>query len=233
MSAVAERASAKPGLFRRLWRFAWRTVVLVLLIVVALVPVYRFVNPVSTLMVYERLAGVPVGRTWVPLNEIAPSLIASALMAEDGRFCAHGGVDWEELATVIDENGDRPRGASTITMQTVKNLFLWQSRSYVRKAIEIPLALYANAVWGKPRTMELYLNVVDWGPGIFGAEAAARHYFGRSASELTRAQSALLAAALPNPDVRNPADPARSLSARAGRIGEMARASADYTGCLP
>ena len=233
MSVVADRrATGRPGFIRRVWRMVWRVLVVLVFIPIVLVPVYRVANPVSTLMIYDRLTGVAVERTWVPLDDIAPSLVASVLMSEDGKFCSHRGVDWGELALVLDENDERPRGASTIAMQTVKNLFLWQSRSYLRKAIEVPLALYADAVWGKRRTMEIYLNVVEWGPGIFGVEAAAQHYFGRPASRLTGSQSALLAATLPNPDARDPVQPTRNLSAIAGRIAGMARASGAYTGCL-
>jgi monofunctional biosynthetic peptidoglycan transglycosylase len=144
------------------------------------VPVYIVVPPVSTLMIYDRLFG-PIERNWVPLDEMAPSLPASVVMSEDGRFCEHRGVDWRELSRVLERNAGPNRGASTITMQVVKNLFLWTSRSYVRKALEIPLALYADLVWSKRRTMEIYLNIVELGPGIFGAEAAAQHYFKRHA----------------------------------------------------
>ncbi len=232
MSVIAERPSARLGTLRRIWRVVWRIALALALVPVVLVPVYRFVDPLSTLMIYDRLTGVSVRRDWVPLDAIAPSLPAAALMAEDGKFCTHRGVDWSELALVIDDNDGRPRGASTIAMQTVKNVFLWQSRSYVRKALEIPLALYADAVWGKRRTMEIYLNVVEWGPGIFGAEAAAQYYFGRPASRLTRTQAALLVATLPNPESRDPANPTRNLSRLADRIAGMARASGAYTGCL-
>lgn len=235
MSAVAEKSgksAGKPGRLARIWRLLWRVALIVVLLPVVLIPVYRLVPPVSTLMVYSALTGQGMDRTWVPLDEIAPALVASVLMAEDGQFCAHGGVDWDELAKVIEDEDERPRGASTIAMQTVKNLFLWQSRSYVRKAIEIPLALYADFVWGKARTMEIYLNVVEWGPGVFGAEAAARFYFGRSAAELNDGEAALLAATLPNPGVRNPADPGPRLASMARRIEGRAAQAGAYLSCL-
>lgn len=232
VSAIAEKSTPARGAFRRVLRLALRILMVLIVIPLVLVPVYRVANPVSTLMLYERLTGGTVERTWVPLDEIAPSLVNSVLMSEDGRFCSHYGVDWDELARVLEQNAERPRGASTVTMQAVKNLFLWPSRSYVRKAIEMPLALYADAVWGKRRTMEIYLNVVEWGPGVFGAEAAAQHYFGRPASGLTATQSALLAATLPNPSARNPAQPTRNLNAIAHRIAGRARAAGAYIGCL-
>ena len=230
MSAIAERWTSSR---RRIWRIARRVALVLVLIPAVLVPVYRFVPPVSTLMIFDWVIYVgAIERTWVPLKDIAPTLPASVIMSEDGKFCAHGGVDWSELGKVLDRSADRPRGASTIAMQTVKNLFLWTSRSYLRKAIEMPIALYADLLWGKKREMEIYLNVVEWGPGVFGAEAAARHYFKRSAKDLTAGQSALLAAALPNPNIRNPARPTRRLQALARTIAARARASGAYIDCF-
>lgn len=193
---------------------------------------YKVVHPVSTLMIYERLTDGPITREWVPFDDIARSLVASVVMSEDGKYCSHRGVDWKELGRVLDEFDERPRGASTIAMQTVKNLFLWSARSYVRKGIEIPLALYADTVLGKRRLMEIYLNIVELGPGIFGADAAAWHYFGRSASNLSEMQAALLAATLPNPAVRDPGRPSGGLLTRARAIAAQARIAGDYIVCL-
>jgi monofunctional glycosyltransferase len=207
-------------------------VLLLAAIPLLLTPLYKVVRPVSTLMIYDRLADGPIERRWVPLDDIAPSLVASVVMSEDGRYCSHHGVDWEALNLVLADLDGRPRGASTIAMQTVKNLFLWTSRSYVRKAIEIPLALYADAVLGKRRLMEVYLNIAEFGPGIFGAEAAARRYFGRPAKDLSAAQSALLTATLPSPGTRDPANPDRRLQARARAIAGEARIAGAYIVCL-
>ena len=193
---------------------------------------YKAVQPVSTLMIYERLVNGPITRDWVPFDDIARSLVASVVMSEDGKYCSHHGVDWKELDRVLDEFDERPRGASTIAMQTVKNLFLWSARSYVRKGIEIPLALYADTVLGKRRLMEIYLNIVEFGPGIFGAEAAAQRFFGRSAANLSEMQAALLAATLPNPAVRDPGHPSSGLHARAQAIAGQARIAGDYIVCL-
>ena len=193
---------------------------------------YKVVQPVSTLMIYERLVNGPIARDWVPFDDIARSLVASVVMSEDGKYCSHHGVDWKELDRVLDEFDERPRGASTIAMQTVKNLFLWSARSYVRKGIEIPLALYADTVLGKRRLMEIYLNIVEFGPGIFGAEAAAQRFFGRSAANLSEMQAALLAATLPNPAVRDPGHPSSGLLARAQAIAGQARIAGDYIVCL-
>jgi len=226
-------ASPKNKPRRRLWRIVRRVVLIVVLIPLILVPVYAFVRPLSTLMIFEFLVrGGNVERIWVPFAGIAPSLVTSVLMSEDGKYCSHHGVDWGELGKVLDRSDDRPRGASTIAMQAAKNLFLWPSRSYFRKAVEMPIALYADFIWGKQREMEIYLNVVEWGPGIFGAEAAARHYFHRGADTLTAAQSALLAAALPNPVVRDPARPTGALQTLARTIAARARMSGAYIDCL-
>jgi monofunctional biosynthetic peptidoglycan transglycosylase len=234
MSAPASRsrAEARPRRdWRRYLRLAGRVILVLVLIPAVLVPVYLVVPPVSTLMIWSRLFG-PVERDWVPLDDMAPSLIASAVVSEDGRFCEHWGVDWQELSKVLDRSRGPSRGASTIPMQVVKNLFLWNSRSYIRKGLEIPLALYADLVWSKRRMMEIYLNVVEWGPGIFGAEAAARTYFKKSAKQLTANQSALLVAALPNPIDRNPAKPTRFLRSRANTIQARARGAGAYIDCL-
>jgi monofunctional biosynthetic peptidoglycan transglycosylase len=218
---------------RRVWRIVWRVVLVLVLIPVVLVPLYRLVPPPSTLMLYEDVARAGnVQRIWLPLDRIAPVLVTSVMMSEDGRFCSHHGVDWDELTKVIDRPDDRPRGASTIAMQAAKNLFLWPSRSYLRKSVEMPIALYADFVWGKRREMEIYLNIVEWGPGIFGAEAAARHYFNRSAAALTASQAALLAATLPNPAERDPAHPSAGLRSIAGTIAARARMAGGYIDCL-
>ncbi len=230
MSAVAEKTAAGTGLVRRLWRLGWRVALVLVLLPLLLVPLYKAVPPVSALMVGSVLAGAGAQRTWVPLSEISPHLVAAVVMAEDGQYCAHGGVDWEEMGKVL--GADRGGGASTIAMQTAKNLFLWPQRSYVRKGLEMPLAIYADFVLGKPRQLEIYLNIAEWGPGLFGVEAAAQHYFGRPAARLTPRQSALLAGALPQPGVRNPAKPGPVLERAARRIAVRAQAAGAYTGCL-
>ena len=130
------------------------------------------------------------------------------ISSEDGHFCRHRGVDWGELKEAIESAGDGiARGGSTISMQVVKNLFLWPSRSYLRKALEIPLAYVIEALWPKRRILEIYLNIAEWGPGIFGAEAAARYHFRKSALLLTPREAALLAVSLPNPFERQAGRP--------------------------
>ena len=184
---------------------------------VALIILYRFVPVPSTLMLGRWLTLRPVEREWVPLEQISPNLIRAVIASEDQRFCSHRGVDWIELNAVLEDEDGPSRGASTLTMQTAKNVFLWPGRSYLRKGLEIPLAMAIDFAWSKPRVVEVYLNVAEWGEGLFGAEAAAQRYFGKPAARLSAAEAARLAAALPNPLLRNPAKPSRSLQSASAR----------------
>ena len=194
----------------------------------------EFVHPVSTLMLRDLATFKGYERDWVEFDEIAPVVVQSVVMSEDGRFCAHNGVDWTALNKVIDDalDGERPRGASTITMQTAKNLFLWSSRSILRKGLEIPLALWIDLVLTKKRIMEIYLNIAEWGDGIYGIEAVSWTRFGRPASELTARQAALLAVTLPNPYLRNPANPSAGMLRLADLNERRAAGSGGYLGCL-
>jgi len=204
-----------------------------LVIIAALALIWRVLPPISTLMVWQTITGGTVRRTYVPLERISPRLVAAVINAEDARFCHHIGVDWHELGKVLETDGGPRRGASTLTMQTAKNLFLWQSPlTYLRKGLEIPLALGLDLTWPKRRVIEVYLNVAEWGDGIFGAEAAARAHFGKSAAELSAREAALLAAALPNPILRNPAKPSRGHANAARRINARAQANPDGLDCL-
>jgi monofunctional biosynthetic peptidoglycan transglycosylase len=225
-----DRGNRRRGRRRgRLVRRLLLAVVAIVLLPFVLVPVYAVVTPVSMPMVAGWLTGQKVTRDWRPLADISPNLQRAVITAEDARFCLHGGVDWAALQQVIEEAGvDGPeRGASTIAMQTVKNLFLWQGAGYVRKPVEIVLALWADLVWSKQRELEIYLNIAQWGPGgVFGAEAGARRAFHKSAASLSPAQAARMAAALPNPTARDPRHPdaagrhwAATVAARARRGG--------------
>jgi monofunctional glycosyltransferase len=206
-----------PAPRRPLWRWlrtAIIVIVLILLVPYALVPLYRFVDPVSTLMLWRRAKGARVERTVVPLERIDPNLPRAVIAAEDGSFCTHHGVDLRQMREAVAKADglQEARGGSTITQQLAKNLFLWQGRSFIRKGLEFPLALWINLVLPKRRQIEIYLNVVEWGPtGEFGAEAAARRAFGKSARQLTAQEAALLAATLPNPVRRNPRQPGPGL----------------------
>jgi len=167
-----------------------------------LLVVYRFVPPpVTPLMVIRLFEGHGITKDWVPLTRISPNLQRAVIASEDAKFCQHHGFDWEAVDNAIERNarGRRTLGASTISMQTSKNLLLWPGRNFVRKGLEAYLTVWLEALMPKKRIMELYLNEIEWGDGIYGAEAASRKYFGVSAKDLTGQQAALLAAVLPNP----------------------------------
>jgi monofunctional glycosyltransferase len=185
-------------------------------LVLLLTVLYAVINPpASTLMLGQALQGVPMRQTWVPIDKISPNLIKAVVISEDAQFCGHWGVDWEAMVEAWDNGG---RGASTIPMQTVKNLFLWPGRNYIRKVVELPLAHVTTLFWSKRRMLEIYLNVAEWGPGIYGIEEAAQRSFGRSAKSLTAEEATLLAAALPAPLLRNANAPSRRASAHASRV---------------
>jgi monofunctional biosynthetic peptidoglycan transglycosylase len=205
-----------------------------LALVIVLMIVYAYVPPVTTLMLGRWVTLQPVHRQALPLAAMSRNLPAAVLMSEDARFCRHAGVDWDALSQVLaDADEDGPsRGASTLTMQLVKNLFLWPGRSYVRKALEIPLAVVLDLVWSKKRIMEAYLNVAEWGDGVYGAEAAARVTFGKGAGVLTPREAALLATALPNPRLRHAARPSRRHATLAGIVARRAAVGSAWTDCL-
>lgn len=219
MTAMAgERAARRRSPVLRLLRAFWLALLALPVLLLVAILLYAFVPVPSTLMLGRWLTLQPVERRWVPLAEISPHLIRAVIAAEDQRYCSHRGVDWVELNAVMEDEDGPSRGASTLSMQTAKNVFLWPGRSYVRKALEIPLAMAIDFAWGKPRVIEVYLNVAEWGEGVFGAEAAAQRSFGKPAARLSPAEAARLAAALPNPLLRDPARPSRGLQAGAARI---------------
>jgi len=195
---------------------------------------YRWVDPpASTLMLSQRFTGTPTTQRWIPLERMSPNLVAAVIASEDGHFCRHHGVDWGELREAIESAGDGlARGGSTISMQVVKNLFLWPSRSYVRKAIEIPLAYSIETLWSKRRILEIYLNIAEWGPGIFGAEAAARYHFRKPALLLTPREAALLAVSLPNPFERQAGRPGPGTLRLADNLLLRMRAAQANTACV-
>lgn len=213
---------ATPGwTWGRILRLARNAVLGLIGAVLALVVLFSFVNPVMTpYMIAESWRQGGIQRAWVDLDDVSPELARSVVAAEDANFCRHWGFDLKAIRAAIEEGSGR--GASTISQQVVKNVFLWQGRSWPRKALEAILTPVVEAVWTKRRILEVYLNVAETGPGIFGVEAAARHYFGRSAAELTPRQAALIAAILPDPKGRNPARPSNFLRARATAILEGA-----------
>ena len=229
-------ARRRPSLLGALARGVLWTGLALAALFAGLVALYAFVDPVSTLMVARTLEGKPYERIPVRLENVAPAAVAAVIASEDATFCSNDGVDWGALHEVLRgaRGGEPKRGASTITMQTAKNLFLWPGRSALRKGVEIRMALVLGKVWPKRRVMEVYLNIAEWGDGIFGIEAAAEHYFHEPASRLDAREGALLATALPNPYLRNPAHPRPFQRLLAARV--MARAAAagpEKLSCLP
>jgi monofunctional biosynthetic peptidoglycan transglycosylase len=237
MTLAMQRRRKRGALFRSM-RALLVVLIVALVLPYLLVPLYRGVNPVSTPMLWRWLTGARVERSYVPIERMAAALPPAVLTAEDARFCSHSGIDWQQIMDAIDEADDlsEARGASTITQQTAKNLFLWSGRSFIRKGLEAPLALWMELVLPKRRILEIYLNVAEWGPdGRFGAEAAARFAFGKSARDLSAREAALLAAILPNPVIRSARQPGPAVrrlaavyearTARAGAIATCVRAA--------
>ncbi len=232
--AGGNRTGART-LLQRLRRRFWQVLLALVLLPPFLTVVYACVPPVSTLMISRYAQFLWVDRQWVPLEEISPNLIRSVITSEDSGFCENDGVEWDALQSQVEalSEGERPRGASTITMQTAKNLFLWGERSYIRKALEIPLALMLNGILSKKRVLEIYLNIAEWGEGVFGAEAAAQAWFGKPATALTPVEAARLATALPNPLGRNPAKPSSGHRRLAATNLSRVRVAGPIFGCLP
>jgi monofunctional biosynthetic peptidoglycan transglycosylase len=212
----------------------------ILVAVIVLLPlgctlIYRAVPPPGTpLMAIRLFEGYGWSRDWVALDDISGELPLAVIASEDNRFCQHGGFDLEQIrrAWLDFQAGGRLRGASTITMQVARNLYLWPGGGFARKGLEALYASYLELILPKWRIMELYLNIAEWGPGLYGAEAAAQDHFGVPAAELTGRQAALLAAALPSPLTRDPGAPSASLLRRAGQIQTQMANVAPIVDCL-
>ena len=204
-----------------LWGF-----IVTVVIPVGLTVVYRFVPPPVTILMIQRVfEGKGWDYRWRSIDRISPALVQSAIAAEDARFCTHNGFDFEAMEKAWKSNqrgGKRIKGGSTISQQTAKNVFLWPARSYVRKGLEAYFTGLIEVIWGKRRIMEVYLNVAEMGAGTYGAEAAARRYFGVSADQLTRAQAARLVAILPNPLKYKAVQSGPYVARRSRRIGAAA-----------
>ncbi len=203
-----------------------------------LLVLFRFVDPpTSALMFTQRLYGTEIDNRWVPLNRVSPNVVRAVILSEDNKFCGHWGIDVGEMRAALEkadrEGADALRGASTISQQVAKNVFLWPSRSPVRKVLEIAVTVPMELIWPKARIMEVYLNIAEWGPGIFGVEAASRHHFNKSASRLTQREAALLAVALPNPFERVAGKPGQGTQRLAATIeGRMAATAASRFSCV-
>lgn len=209
----------------RVFRTLLLIIIALVLVPYVLAPFYRVGHPISALMAWRSLKGAPVKRQWIDLAAISPYLPRSVVAAEDAHFCKHHGVDWGAVREVIDDvqEGGELRGASTITQQVAKNLFLAPIPDVIRKVLEFPLAMWIDFVLGKRRILEIYLNVAEMGPsGEFGAETGAAYAFGHSARHLSPREAALLAAVLPNPVKRSARNPSLLMRRLAGTY--MARA---------
>ncbi len=221
----------------RLVRRAALTVALVLVVLPAFgILVYRVIPvPVTPLMLIRLVQGEGLSKDWVPLQSISPNLMRAVIASEDARFCTHPGFDLVELRKAWEDwqAGGRLRGASTITMQTAKNLFLWPGRDYLRKGLEAWITPWLDLAWPKGRILEVYLNIIEWAPGVYGAQAAARHHFNVNAADLTISQAARLAVVLPNPREWSAGSPGPYVRQRAGTIvARMASAPVDRTGAV-
>lgn len=220
MARKKKKAKRRP-LLRRALRLVTRVVLLVVLIAVAWIALYAVVAPpVTPYMITEGRRLDSLQQVWRPMEEISPHLARAVVAAEDADFCLHWGFDMNAIRAAISQGAQR--GGSTISQQTVKNAFLWQGRSWARKALEALMTPVMEAIWTKRRVLEVYLNIVEFDEGIFGAEAAAQHYFGISAADLNRAQAARLAAVLPNPRERSASSPSQATRHRAARIADGA-----------
>lgn len=216
----------------RLMKWALLIVVFMLVLPYLLAPLYRYVTPVSTPMLWRWLTGERVVRSYVPIGAMAPVLPRTVIVAEDARFCTHSGIDWQELKGAIEEADglEDMRGGSTITQQVAKNLFLWSGRSVVRKGLEFPLAMWIELVMSKRRILEIYLNIAEWGPnGEFGAESGAQRAFGKSVRDVTASEAARLSAVLPNPIRRSARQPRPGVRRIAGIHQARAAAAAAST----
>jgi len=229
----AQKTAPRLGLWQRLTRLIWRAVLLVIAVTAFFTLIYKFINPPTTPYMFSesrRLGGV--AQEWVSMDQIAPVMARSAVAAEDANFCLHWGLDVKAIEAAMDAGGNR--GASTISQQVVKNVFLWQGRSWVRKSIEALWTPLTEVIWSKRRILELYLNVAEFGTGVFGVQAGAQHYFGVDAADLSALQAARLAAVLPDPKGRDAANPTSYLRKRTKSImdGAATIAADGRAGCF-
>lgn len=207
----------------KLLKFIGKLILIFLLTSVVMVALFRFVPiPITFYQITNAISGDGLTKDWTSYDEVSPFFYRAVIAAEDARFYSHSGVDWKAVEDAKKHNARYPkkrrRGASTITMQTAKNTFLWHGRNYVRKGLEVYFSYLMEFFWGKKRILEVYGNVVEMGEGMYGVEAASQKYFGKSAKKLTKRQAALLAAILPNPKRWNPAKPTAYLNRRASTI---------------
>jgi monofunctional glycosyltransferase len=224
-------------MFKKIFKIIFSFIIGFVLISVLTVVLYKFVNPpITPLMVIRMVEGIGEGKNigiekkWVSYDEISPNLFRALISGEDARFLIHEGIDWKAVEKAEKYNeahkGKRVHGASTISMQTAKNVFLWNGRNYIRKGLEAYFTVLIETIWGKKRILEVYANVIEWGDGIYGTEAASREHFHKSAKNLTKQEAALMAAVVPNPRRWSPDEPTGYIMKRLafiqGRMGGIA-----------
>jgi len=229
----ARKTADKRPFLRRVLRWLARGLLAALALVLLWVLIYRVVPPPGGLFIWSesrRLGGVE--REWVPMDRIAPDMARAVIAAEDANFCLHYGFDMTEIRRVIAQGSNR--GASTLTQQTAKNVFLWHGRDWTRKALESGFTLLIEVMWPKRRILEVYLNIAEFDEGVFGVEAASKRYFRTTAADLTPLQAARLAAVLPAPKTRDAANPTQFLRSRTSAImdGAATIARDGRDGCL-
>lgn len=212
---------------KSIWNFIKIGIIVFFVFTISGVIIYRFIPVPYTSLMFQRFFEQTTGdykvrfkHQWVSIDRISPNVVLAVVAAEDNNFVNHFGIDYEaiKLAYKYNQRGKKIRGASTITQQTCKNVFLWNGRNYVRKVLELYFTFMVEVGWGKKRIMEIYLNSIEMGNGIYGIEAASQFYFHKNAMDLTKNQAALIAASLPNPRKRNPAAPSNYLSIRKNKI---------------
>jgi len=215
------------------WRWIVRTMLITIALAIIVTLTYSVINPPLTPYMFgesRRLGGV--NQTWVDMEDIAPVMARSAVAAEDANFCTHWGLDLTAIQAALNEGGNR--GGSTISQQVVKNVYLWHGRSWFRKSLEALMTPLVEAIWSKNRILEVYLNIAEFDEGVFGVEAAAVHYFGVNADQLSATQAARLAAILPNPKGRSASQPSSFVRNRAAGIvdGAATIAADGRAGCF-
>lgn len=219
-----------------LWRLAWGVPTAFLILSCLWVLAYRWVDPPTTFLIgRDSRAGILQPRVWTPLSALPRTIPRSAIAAEDGNFCQHHGFDTDAIrkAMLANSEGEKLRGGSTISQQTAKNVFLWPERSWLRKGLEAYFTLLIELTWSKPRIMEVYLNVIEWGPGVYGVEAASRHHFHKPPAALTAREAARLLSILPSPLKWRAAKPGPYVRRKARRVQRWATVMPDeFTQCV-
>ncbi|MFA6806569.1 MAG: monofunctional biosynthetic peptidoglycan transglycosylase [Bacteroidales bacterium] len=223
-----KKKAKKRNIWRKLWKIIWVGILGFLALSIVISFAYKFINPPFTILMIQRTfeqtfsseRDVRLKKDWVSIDEISPNMIKAVIASEDNLFNKHNGFDTKAIERAIEHNkkGKKIRGASTISQQTAKNVFLWNGRNWVRKGLETYYTIVIEAFWSKERIMEVYLNVIEFGDGIYGVEAASQTFFNKSAKNLTKRESALLASVLPSPLKRNAGKPTKWLNQRANRV---------------